>query len=62
MCDCFDDIFNKLQCRFRKGYSTQQCLSKMLKNANVKLIKKSSVHCEQVYPKRLTVWIMNSSL
>ena len=26
----FEDIFNKQQCRFRKGYNTQQCLLKML--------------------------------
>ena len=26
----FEDIFNKQQCGFRKGYNTQQCLLKML--------------------------------
>ena len=26
----FEDIFNKQQCRFLKGYNTQQCLLKML--------------------------------
>ena len=26
----FEDIFNKQQCRFRKGYDTHQCLLKML--------------------------------
>ena len=26
----FEDIFSKQQCRFRKGYNTQQCLLKML--------------------------------
>ena len=26
----FEDIFNKQQCRFRKGCSTQQCLIKIL--------------------------------
>ena len=25
----FEDIFNKQQCGFRKGYNTQQCLLKM---------------------------------
>ena len=26
----FEDIFDKQQCSFRKGYNTQQCLLKML--------------------------------
>ena len=26
----FEDIFNKQQCRFHKGYNTQQCLLQML--------------------------------
>ena len=26
----FEDIFNKQQCGFRKGYNTQQCLLKMM--------------------------------
>ena len=26
----FEDIFNKQQCGFRKGYNIQQCLLKML--------------------------------
>ena len=29
-----EDIFNKPQCGFRKGYNTQQCLVKMLENGN----------------------------
>ena len=30
----FEDIVNKQQCGFRKGYNTQQCLLKMWKNGN----------------------------
>ena len=30
MSDYFEDIFDKQQCSFRKGYNTQQCLLKML--------------------------------
>ena len=30
MSTLFEDIFNKQQCEFRKGYNTQQCLLKML--------------------------------
>ena len=28
--DYFEDIIDKQQCGFRKGYNTQQCLLKML--------------------------------
>ena len=34
MSDCFEDIFGKQQCGFRKGYNTQQCLQKMLEKWN----------------------------
>ena len=36
---CFDNVFSKYQCGFRKGYSTQHCNLKMLakwKNVSVK--------------------------
>ena len=44
----FEDIFNKQQCGFRKGYNTQQCLLKMLEKW------KRSVDGDKVFDALLT--------
>ena len=44
----FEDIFNKQQCGFRKGYNTQQCLLKLL------VIWKRSVDGGKVFGALLT--------
>ena len=44
----FEDIFSKQQCRFRKGYNTQQCLLKMLEKW------KRSVDGDKVFDALLT--------